>query len=166
MQLQIFEEDVDVHRHFETRQKDWIVERRHLANQLNREREVVQARKAAAAAEAARRKQKLTAAWKGEDAVLEAYRMEQVSIAQQEQNTRQANDANRAAAAELRRKEHTDLILSSRDSVESRERAADDLAEKVGQAHWKFGMQRGAREFALERAEGGAARTAAVRGFQ
>ena len=110
MQLQIFEEDVDVHRHFETRQKDWIVERRHLANQLNREREVVQARKAAAAAEAARRKQKLTAAWKGEDAVLEAYRMEQVSIAHCEAQI-EGEWLQRSMEEELARLEQAPCIL-------------------------------------------------------
>lgn len=57
-------------------------------------------------------------------------------------------------------------VLDTRACIESREKAADDLAQSQGDAKWKIGMQRGAKEVELEKAEEAQFRRHAVRGFR
>lgn len=166
MQLQIYSEDVDQHRHFETRQHAWEVERRHLQMQINRERAAAQNKKRMEAEAAKIRRARLAAAWKVTDELTRGYEHEQLGVAKEEQSTRNVADVTTGMTQALLHEGRMKHTLGSYERLKQADKAAGALAERQGQQSWRIGMERGAREVGLEKKEESRDRVNAVRGFR
>ena len=194
MQTKIYEEDVDKFRHYETRAKEWLLERSHLERQIHRQRMQEAARKQMASEAAKQRRLKVEKEWKMKEQLVDSFvKQLQPGLGTNEQNERHADDAmartisggdarimvkntegetplkknaSRKTAGGLKHEGHMQHTLGLRVAIEQREAAADDLAQRQGEARWQIGMERGAREVELEKAAEVQARLNALRGFR
>lgn len=157
--------DVDVWRHFETRQASWEIERRHLQMQLARQRKEKQAKDRAHAERVAYRAKRTATEWKREDDLVSAHERMLLSTAGQEQGTRNAEDALHEMSSSLHEDGATKLHLSDRRTLEERDQSTDDQRGNRGTSHYRATMNAGAAEFELERREFAEHRKEALRSF-
>jgi len=157
--------DVDVWRHFETRQASWEIERRHLQMQLARQRKEKQAKDRAHSERVAYRAKRTATEWKREDDLVSAHERMLLSTAGQEQGTRNAEDTLHEMSSSLHEDGATKLHLSDRRTLEERDQSTDDQRGNRGTSHYRATMNAGAAEFALERREFAEHRKEALRSF-
>lgn len=193
MQTKIYEGDVDQFRHLETRAKEWLLERSHLEKQIHRQRMQEVVRKRVASEAAKQRRLRVDKEWKVKEQLVDSFvKQLQPGLGANEQNERHADDtmartlsgcdarilvknaegetplrknASRKTAGGLKHEAKMQQTLGVRECIEQRDAAADDLAQRHGEAKWQIGMERGGREVALEKAAEVQQRLNALRGF-
>jgi len=158
--------DVDVWRHFETRQAHWEVERRHMQMQLQRQRQQKERKERSQKADVAFRSKRVATDWKREDDVIATHERTQVARGSKEAEIRDADDALQQASSSLQSDGETKLHLGNREAVERYDQTTDDQYERRGSRHWAATMRAGEEEFAFEFAESRRARSEACRGFK
>jgi len=159
--------DEDKWGHYNTRLQGWHIERRHLHTSIDRARASAATAKATAEQEVGMRARSLATNWGGDAELQRSRTTEQAGRATQESIVRMADHTLASANTSREHACETAQHLGARNCLESRDRAMDRKVEGVlGSRIWGAGVQRGAREFALERTQGRKERKSAVQSFQ
>ena len=143
--------DVDKFGNFESRRLAWDIERRHLQQQLQRERWTQQAKKHLAADESKRRRDQILERKKLAENAAASYQTTQEGIEAQAKTLRKVAIVHGESARQMRHEAELDNLAGARAFVDQRDHAALSLLQQHGSEHWKLLNAKGAKEYALER---------------